>query len=90
MKKTILIALLVPALTMADRARDLGIPFEGTPGEYNAITDVDGVTWEVWFATDQAIDAKFALARRLGIGGVAIWRLGGDPASFWDVIRRYR
>ncbi|MCB0118134.1 MAG: P1 family peptidase, partial [Anaerolineales bacterium] len=26
------------------RARDLGIPFEGTPGESNAITDVPGVT----------------------------------------------
>jgi D-aminopeptidase len=26
------------------RARNLGIPFDGTPGEYNAITDVDGVT----------------------------------------------
>ena len=26
------------------RARDLGIPFDGTPGPYNAITDVDGVT----------------------------------------------
>ena len=26
------------------RARDLGIPFEGTPGKYNAITDVDGIT----------------------------------------------
>lgn len=25
------------------RARDLGIPFEGTPGPLNAITDVDGV-----------------------------------------------
>ena len=25
------------------RARDLGIPFEGTPGAYNAITDVAGV-----------------------------------------------
>jgi L-aminopeptidase/D-esterase-like protein len=25
------------------RARDLGIPFEGTPGKHNAITDVDGV-----------------------------------------------
>jgi L-aminopeptidase/D-esterase-like protein len=25
------------------RARDLGIPFEGTPGTYNAITDVAGV-----------------------------------------------
>jgi D-aminopeptidase len=44
MKKTLLVALLLPALAMADRARDLGIPFEGTTGEYNAITDVDGVT----------------------------------------------
>ncbi|KAA0281562.1 MAG: P1 family peptidase [Anaerolineales bacterium] len=26
------------------RARGLGIPFEGTPGEFNAITDVSGVT----------------------------------------------
>jgi D-aminopeptidase len=31
------------------RARDLGIPFEGTPGAYNAITDVPGVT--VGYAT---------------------------------------
>ena len=31
------------------RARDLGIPFEGTPGTYNAITDVPGVT--VGYAT---------------------------------------
>ena len=26
------------------RARDLGIPFDGTPGQFNAITDVAGVT----------------------------------------------
>jgi D-aminopeptidase len=31
------------------RARDLGIPFEGTPGPLNAITDVTGVT--VGYAT---------------------------------------
>jgi D-aminopeptidase len=31
------------------RARDLGIPFDGTPGKYNAITDVAGV--EVGFTT---------------------------------------
>jgi L-aminopeptidase/D-esterase-like protein len=31
------------------RARDLGIPFEGTPGKFNAITDVPGV--EVGYAT---------------------------------------
>lgn len=31
------------------RARDLGLPFEGTPGTYNAITDIKGV--EVGFTT---------------------------------------
>lgn len=31
------------AAAEAVRARDLGIPFEGTPGPHNAITDVDGV-----------------------------------------------
>jgi len=25
------------------RARDLGVPFDGTPGEFNAITDVNGI-----------------------------------------------
>src|ERR1700688_4496494 len=25
------------------RARDLGVPFDGTPGAYNAITDVHGI-----------------------------------------------
>jgi D-aminopeptidase len=33
----------IPALTKIVRARDLGIPFDGTPGKFNAITDVPGV-----------------------------------------------
>jgi D-aminopeptidase len=32
-----------------ERARDLGIPFDGTPGKYNAITDVPGI--EVGYKT---------------------------------------
>ena len=32
-----------PAGAARPRARDLGVPFEGTPGRYNAITDVPGV-----------------------------------------------
>ncbi len=36
-------------MTPKPRARDLGIPFEGTPGKFNAITDVDGI--EVGYAT---------------------------------------
>jgi D-aminopeptidase len=42
---------------MADRprARDLGVPFDGAPGAYNAITDVAGVT--VGYATVIAGDS---------------------------------
>src|SRR5258708_25814705 len=39
----------IPALTKTVRARDLGIPFDGTPGKFNAITDVPGV--EVGYTT---------------------------------------
>ena len=37
--------LIIPFSTMSQqniRARDLGIPFDGIPGKYNAITDVTG------------------------------------------------
>jgi L-aminopeptidase/D-esterase-like protein len=51
---TVLFALLLISSTTLSqttkpRARDLGIPFEGTPGKYNAITDVAGV--EVGYKT---------------------------------------
>src|SRR5574339_284835 len=32
-----------PAVPAKPRARDLGVPFDGTPGPLNAITDVAGV-----------------------------------------------
>jgi L-aminopeptidase/D-esterase-like protein len=42
--KLALALLALAAATQAQgRARDLGIPFEGTPGPFNAITDVSGV-----------------------------------------------
>jgi D-aminopeptidase len=34
---------IVPAMQASDRARDLGVPFEGKPGPLNAITDIKGV-----------------------------------------------
>jgi L-aminopeptidase/D-esterase-like protein len=33
-----------PSIEQIVRARDLGVPFDGTPGPLNAITDVNGVT----------------------------------------------
>jgi D-aminopeptidase len=39
----------IPAPPKVERARDLGIPFDGTPGKFSAITDVPGV--EVGYTT---------------------------------------
>lgn len=52
--KKILIAVLClffvdNSIAQKPRARDIGIPFEGTPGKFNAITDVKGV--EVGYST---------------------------------------
>ncbi len=49
---------------MKPRARDLGIPFDGTPGAFNAITDVKGV--EVGHATLISGEGKL----QVGVGPV--------------------
>ena len=43
------------------RARDLGIPFEGKPGKFNAITDVAGV--EVGYTTLMSGDGKLEVGK---------------------------
>ena len=53
------------------RARDLGIPFDGTPGPFNAITDVRGV--EVGHATIISGDGKLVVGKgpvRTGVTAV--------------------
>jgi L-aminopeptidase/D-esterase-like protein len=46
----------IPAPPKVERARDLGVPFDGTPGKFNAITDVPGV--EVGYTTLISGDGK--------------------------------
>ena len=48
------------------RARDLGVPFEGTPGQFNAITDVKGV--EVGYTTLISGEGKTAV--RTGVTAI--------------------
>jgi len=46
---------------VAQRARDLGIPFDGTPGQFNAITDVKGV--EVGYKTLVSGEGKLVVGK---------------------------
>ena len=43
------------------RARDLGVPFDGTPGRFNAITDVAGV--EVGYKTLVSGEGKLIIVK---------------------------
>jgi D-aminopeptidase len=62
MRRTVLMVLLAPPLmAQQPRARDLGVPFDGTPGPLNAITDIAGV--EVGFVTLIAGDGKRIVGR---------------------------
>lgn len=72
----ILLLIAMPNLsqTKTVRARDLGIPFEGTPGKFNAITDVVGV--EVGFTTLISGEGKSAV--RTGV--TAIHPQGKKPS----------
>src|SRR5205814_3386308 len=56
----------------AVRARDLGVPFDGTPGPLNAITDVAGV--EVGYATTIRGEGKLVIGKgrvRAGVTGIS-------------------
>jgi L-aminopeptidase/D-esterase-like protein len=69
--------LLIAFLPMqaAERARDLGVPLEGTAGAWNAITDVAGV--EVGYQT--LISGNGNAAVRTGV--TAVWPRGKDATA---------
>ena len=70
------------------RARDLGVPFDGTPGPLNAITDVAGV--EVGQVTLISGEGKLEVGRgpvRTGVTAILPARKGAErprasPATF--------
>src|SRR5438477_9435872 len=60
-----------PTQSKIVRARDLGIPFEGTPGKLNAITDVPGV--EVGYTTLISGEGKLEVGKgpvRTGVSAI--------------------
>ena len=67
--------------TTRPRARDLGVPFEGTPGPLNAITDVTGL--EVGFSTLIAGEGKLQVGKgpvRTGVTAILPrGKTNGDP-----------
>jgi len=49
-------------------------------------TDSLGQPHEVWYANGASIAARLQLVRQYGLGGVAVWRLGGEDPANWLAI----
>jgi D-aminopeptidase len=62
-------------LPAAERARDVGVPLEGAPGQWNAITDVAGVA--VGYQTLISGDGN----RAVRTGVTAVWPRGKDVSA---------
>ncbi|UOF88878.1 glycosyl hydrolase family 18 protein [Fodinisporobacter ferrooxydans] len=51
-------------------------------------TDQAGNRHEVWFENAESIRAKLNLAHRLGIRGLALWRLGMEDPNLWNMLKK--
>ncbi len=49
-------------------------------------TDSLGQPHEVWYADGASIAARLGLVQKYGLGGVAVWRLGGEDPDNWSAI----
>ena len=79
MLRSLLIACLLAAapLSAQTRARDLGVPFDGTPGPLNAITDVAGI--EVGHATIVSGEGERVIGQGpVRTGVTAVWPRGKE------------
>jgi spore germination protein YaaH len=48
--------------------------------------DAAGQRHEVWYADGASVEARLGLVSRYGLGGIALWRLGGEDPACWRAI----
>jgi spore germination protein YaaH len=60
---------------------------EASQSPWFSYRDENGVDHVVWFENARSMQAKVALARRYGVAGVALWKLGGEDPGVWQVLR---
>jgi hypothetical protein len=52
----------------------------GSQSPHLSYTDAAGQQHEVWYEDARSVQARFDLARRSELGGIELWRLGGESA----------
>lgn len=62
---------------------------DATKQNYAEFQGDDGSLYQIWMEDDKSIEEKMTLVSDYGLAGVAIWRLGFENDTVWDVILKY-
>lgn len=57
--------------------------YDPTSGENHFTYTSGGQTHTVWFESAQGVAAKYNIVQQLGLGGMALWTIGGEQPAFW-------
>ncbi|MBX6377700.1 MAG: glycoside hydrolase family 18 [Clostridia bacterium] len=82
----------IAEVELVRRAREFGARVQRTDTgiPHYTYTDGQGIRHEVWYEDARAIVPKMQLAKRYGLHGVSIWRVGYEDRDYWEAIRRNR
>jgi len=71
------------ALSLAS-ARGISPTYDPSSGENHfTYRDNSGRLHTVWFEAAQGVVGKYDLVKQLGLGGLALWTIGGEQPAFW-------
>lgn len=62
---------------------------DATSQNYAEFEGDDGSLYQMWLEDDRSIEEKMTLVDDYDLAGVAIWRLGFENDTVWDVILKY-
>ncbi|MGE5590908.1 MAG: glycosyl hydrolase family 18 protein [Bacillota bacterium] len=66
------------------------VAWDPTMGENVAVYGSADQSHTVWFPDQRSLQAKLGLARQYNLKGVALWRLGLEPLTYWEPMAVWR
>ncbi len=66
------------------------VKYDKEMGELVGVYQVGEALHVAWYPDHQSLSAKLALAAKYNLKGVALWRLGFEPDSYWDAFGTLR
>lgn len=57
-------------------------------GQYYGEMEAEGGMYYLWMEDERSIGEKVALIDEYGVAGVACWKLGFEPESIWEIVKR--